>query len=329
MNVSVLIPSRNRADKLAACLRALSDQDWQDGDEVVVGLDGPDEHAASLAQTAFRAECCKLRIYQEPHQGQLALRHHLLKELRGQILVSLNDDVIPAPGFIQTHRRAVRDRGNEAVFVGYSPYAAVEQPTVIDRIVRETSWIFFYDKMLAKTDPDHDFGFRHLFGLNFSASLESVRRVGGFTHMPLIYGHEDIELGYRLARQGLAIRFLAEARADHDHRMSAESLLIRETKLGEASVHFARANPDFAREVFRDDIISEHSLTECAARVRADRDSALELTDEFLRLGDMPGDRVQDIGAVFERFRPLKKHYWRQGLIETAIREGLLSTLAA
>ena len=39
VNVSVLIPTRGRPARLAACLRGLAGQDWLPGDEVVIGLD--------------------------------------------------------------------------------------------------------------------------------------------------------------------------------------------------------------------------------------------------------------------------------------------------
>lgn len=313
----MLIPTHGRPDKLARCLRALSTQNWLPGDEVVVGFDGPDPRAEAIARGAFDANRLartgvSLRLEALPRMGYIAVRHRLLPTLTGDVLISLNDDVRPAPGFVDAHRRAVERCGNEAAFVGFSPFAKVDRPTAIDRLVMQSSWVFFYNSMIASGEPRHDWGFRHLFGLNFSARLDTVRAVGGFTDMPAVYGYDDIELGHRLARAGLAVRFLPGAVALHDHRMTAESLLAREHALGVAAVHYARANPGFALDVFGRDILSPESVAACRA-LRVDPDERLA----FLALGREPGGSDPDLSSrLLERFRPLKRAVWSLGCLE-------------
>lgn len=328
MNVSVLIPTRARADKLEACMKALSEQDWLPGDEVVVGLDGPDPESESRARSAFHSSVCTLRIIERPQEGYIALRSALLPELNGDALISLNDDVVPGAGFIREHRTACESAGDSAAFVGHSPFATIEAPTVIDRLVSETSWVFFYDSMLGVSDRSHDFGFRHLFGLNFSARLNTIRCAGGFTDMPNIYGYDDIELGHRLTGNGLSIRFLREAYASHDHRMTADQLLSREHALGVSACHYATSCPEFSRDVFGQDILDKGYLTENAERVETDSELCETLAHEFLSFGEQRS-MPEPIDALFKRFRPLKKHLWRQGLIAEAARLGLVSTRAA
>lgn len=328
MNVSVLIPTRARADKLEACIKALSEQDWLPGDEVVVGLDGPDPTSESRARSAFHSGVCSLRIIERPREGYIALRSALLPELRGDALISMNDDVVPGAGFIREHRLACESGGDSAAFVGHSPFAPIESPTVIDRLVSETSWVFFYDTMLGVSDRAHDFGFRHLFGLNFSARLDTIRRAGGFTEMPNIYGYDDIELGHRLTSNGLSIRFLREAYASHDHRMTAEQLLSREHALGVSACHYATSCPKFSRDVFGEDILDTGYLKQNAEQIETDFEPCESLAQEFLSFSEQQST-PEPIDALFERFRPLKKHRWRQGLIAEAARLGLVSTRAA
>lgn len=308
MNVSVLIPTRGRADRLSSCLRHLSGQEWASGDEVVVAIDGPDTASARAAVESFDSGVCALRVEMRPREGYIASRHALTPTLRGEVLVSLNDDVRPGPGFIAAHRGAVARDGERSAFVGYSPFVEVERPTLIDRVVRETSWVFFYDRMLADADPGRDWGFRHLFGLNFSARLDAVRAVGGFTAMPGVYGYDDIELGHRLAGAGMGVRFLRAAEAPHDHRMSAEDLLGRERLLGESAFHYARARPGFAAAVFGRDILSDASLR--SARVDpAERASFVALD------AAAGGDDPAEPGRVLERYRGLKRACWASGVV--------------
>jgi GT2 family glycosyltransferase len=311
MNVSVLIPTRGRADRLSSCLRLLSGQEWIPGDEVVVAIDGPEAASARAAVESFESGVCALRVEMRPREGYIAARHALTPTLRGDVLVSLNDDVRPGPGFIAAHRGAVARDGAGAAFVGYSPFVAVDRPTLIDRVVSETSWVFFYDRMLADGDPGRDWGFRHLFGLNFSARLDVVLGVGGFTAMPGVYGYDDIELGHRLTGAGLGVRFLRGAEAPHDHRLSAEDLLGRERLLGESAWHYARARPAFAAAVFGRDILSEESV----AALRSVRVDPGERAS-FVALGDAAGG--DDPGAperVLARYRGLKRACWASGVV--------------
>lgn len=317
MRISVLIPTHGRAGKLSACLRALSTQSWTPGDEVVVGFDGPDPRAEAAAERAFDAARLAsvgvmLRLESLPKIGYIAVRHRLLPTLRGDVLVSLNDDVVPAPGLISAHREAIGRAGSEAAFVGFSPFARIDRPSVIDRVVAQSPWVFFYDRMIAAADNEHDWGFRHLFGLNFSARLDLVRNAGGFTDMPAVYGYDDIELGHRLAEAGLAVRFLRGAVALHDHRMTAEDLLRREHALGVAAVHYARARPTFTADVFGRDIFD----TESIAALRTQRIDP-EARAAFLALDEKPGGTDPDLPRnVLRLFRPLKRACWAAGVIE-------------
>jgi GT2 family glycosyltransferase len=329
MTIGVLIPTRGRGEKLAACLRLLSAQDWRPGDEVVVGFDGPDPAGAALAAAAFDSRVCRLRLETMPRAGYIAVRHALVKTLACDVLVSMNDDVLPEPGFIAAHREAASRHGPGVAHVGYSPFVVPDRPTLIDRLVSETSWVFFYDRMLAEPDAGRDWGFRHLWGLNFSASLEAVRRVGGFTAMPEVYGYDDIELGHRLCRSGVSVRFLPEAVARHDHRLSGEDLLRRERALGVSAWHYAARRPAFAREVFRDDITDGLFLRGCAATVAAESGTAGQLRESFALLGTLSGCQSADpalLEVLYRHHLPLKRHCWRQGLLEAASGVGVGAT---
>lgn len=307
VNVSVLIPTRGRPARLAACLRGLAGQDWLPGDEVVIGLDGDDPATEAVVRDASLP--CDVRLRQFPKIGYIAVRHELTPSLRGDVLISMNDDVLPEPGFIEAHRASAELFGDEAAFVGYSPFAPVPSPSVIDRLAAVTPWVFFYDRMLAEPEADRDWGFRHLFGLNFSARLDRVRDCGGWTAMPDVYGYDDIELGHRLAASGLAIRFLPEAVATHNHRMSADDLLRREEALGHAAAWYASRRLDFTREVFGRDILADEVIAECQSNVP----DAAEL-ESFRALAGVPGDHA-DPFAVLERYRPLKRAVWARGLL--------------
>ncbi len=335
VDVSVIIPTRGRPEKLGACLRGLARQTaGPDRCEVLVGFDGPDPDGAGRARAAWRdagGDEGALHLVECPREGYNAARNRLIAAARGRIMVSLNDDVVPEPALVDIHLReqhAAIDRGRAAIITGYSPWRRRPGDTLFDRLVRETSMVFFYDRMLqsevhqggigpAPASPAHlltcspaqvsspphpltpspphlrDWGFRHCWGLNFSCPLGAVREIGGFTAVPRAYGYDDIELAWRLReRFGMPVLFRPEARAEHDHRYTPRGVLEREQRLGEAAWHFAAINAAFCREVFGRDVRGEAEVVYSREFVARECAAAARLEKSFLGLADLPASAV-------------------------------------
>ena len=339
MDLSVLIPTYQRPQKLRACIDGLARQSLpRDRFEVLVGLDGPDPLSESIAHEAA-ASRIDLRVITCTRQGYNAVRNTLLKHARGRYLIALNDDVLPSPALLETHLReqqAAESRKQPAIITGYSPWKLHENDTLFDRLVRETSLIFFYDQMLAShsvpsclrasvPSDDRDWGFRHCWGLNFSAPLAMVREVGGFTAIPLAYGYDDIEIAFRLQqRYRTPVLFRPEARAEHDHRYQPREVLDREFKLGQAAWHFASANPAFARAVFNRDIATREELAYSREFIQREQQAAERIEQSFLALNTIPAATIagphapQLINMLYQQCQLLKRHTWRRGLLSGA-----------
>lgn len=337
MRVSVLIPTFNRHAKLGACLRALKSQSLDAADyEVLVGIDGHDTAAAEFAQQAWAGvHGRRLSILQCPRIGYTAVRNRLLSIARGRLMLSINDDVIPTPGFLASHIEAHEDaaeRGiNESrgvVVSGYSPWIVQQNDSLFDLLIRSSPMIFFlqeWDSEKSPKDPDRDWGFRHCYGLNFSAPMELVRSLGGFTVFPGWYGYEDIEMGFRLKeRFGCPNLFRREAMAPHDHRVKPMEYLAREYTLGYTAWGFAGASPACAQAIFRRDIRCAAEIAYCAEFVRREREFACTIARRFISLTDIPADPTHErekpafLELLYQNHLPLKRWCWRRGLIDAA-----------
>jgi len=326
VDLSVLIPTRGRPRQLAHCLALLADQSLDPHRyEVVVGLDGPDPDAEAAARAAWGDNGGlpdHLVVVHCPGAGLIDVRRRLLGTLRGRLLVSLNDDVLPEPALLDAHldaQHASTRLGRPVVCVGRSPFTDFPDPTVFDALVAETSMVFFYDTM-DPAHPDRDWGFRHCFGLNFSARIDHIRAAGGFADMPDTYGYEDIELGWRLAaRTNAAIIYRPEARAPHEHRYRPPDILRREFSLGVAAWRFAQHNPAFARDTF-----GPAELDYSREFVAREHRSAAAIERTFLTLDRIPAsavdgpDRATLLDALYQQHLLLKRYVWRQGLLDEA-----------
>lgn len=293
-------------------------------------MDGPDPEGEAVARSAFQGS--ELRVFHYDRAGYIVVRRRMLAEARGRVLVSLNDDVEPCESFLTVHAReqaAGASRGTPAIIVGSSPWKRppAGDDSLFDRLVRETGLIFFYDEMMspgALAEPMRDWGYRHCFGLNFSAPLAMVRDVGGFHDMPLTYGYDDIELAYRLIeRFSTPVLFRPGAVAIHDHRYTPADVIRREEALGRAAWTFAAANPAFARDLFGRDIRSEGELAYSREFIGRERTSAERVEREFLALAAVRADSVAAdassvLRALAQQFTLAKRWRWRSGLLEAA-----------
>jgi hypothetical protein len=199
--------------------------------------------------------------------------------------------------------------------------------SVFDRLVRETSMVFFYNTMQGAGvgDLERDWGFRHCFGLNFSVSAAALRDVGGFSVFPATYGYEDNEAAWRLReRFGMPVLYRPAASAEHDHRYGPREYLEREEKLGYAAWGFAMQAPGCASEMFGRDITSDAEVEYSRAFVERERAMAARVRGTLEGLADVPSGAVAGphagvvIEALYQQHLLLKRWMWRRGLVRAA-----------
>lgn len=325
LRVSVCIPTCARADKLGACLRALAPQTADPGSfEALVGVDGHDDHAVEAAADAWigaGGRPDRLVVRQCVKRGPNAVRNALLGLASGDLLLCLNDDVVPDGALVETHLRAHDERdGAPALIVGAAPWAIHQPDRLFDRLVRETSMVFFYDRM-TDHDPARDWGFRHAWTLNLSAPADLVRACGGFPVVSSVYGYDDISFAWSFRRAFEApVLYRPEAIVRHDHRLEPGDYLERERRLGASAWRYASAMPEFAREVFRRDITTLDEL-EASRRLLAEVGADLPALERWFRsLADQAsaGASEEEVRDIYERHLPLKRAMWRRGLLDAA-----------
>lgn len=302
-SVSVLIPTRDRANKLATCLSHLARQTFVGASggvlvpavEVIVSLDGPDDASRKVCERALAAwPKLAVRVVEGPRDGYMVARNRALSAVRGglskdRLIISINDDVRPEPGFIEAHVRAhmeAQARGIRlCVVTGSSPWVVHEPDRLFDRLIRETSMVFFYDAMDAAVAKDgdgsrwRDWGFRHAWGLNTSIPAWAIAEVGPYAEYAGQYGYEDVEMVHRVCERfgvneagkprmngivanlgaggAVPVLYRQEAFAPHDHRMEPKDYIAREYKLGYTAWSFSRVSARCAQAIFTRDIAGD------------------------------------------------------------------------
>lgn len=331
--VSVAIPTRGRPHHVRACLLALQAQHAPDDPpfEVIVVTDGPDPETDRVCLSFTPAAPMTVRLIRAVHLGNAHAKNVALDAARAPLFVMLNDDVRPAKGFLAAHRRAHAERSTPAMVLGWSPWVTHHPDRLFDRLVRETSMIFFYNRMVTRTGaalehPHHDWGYRHAWTLNLSVPTEAARAVSGFNPGLANCCFEDVEFGRRFALAHAApLLFRPDTLAPHDHRYEPAAYLAREFRLGYSAWALAHLAPDCAREIFRRDLTAPHELARARELVNeGETDAASAEHTWFHTLAHHPADAIGPDGspeaaaaveALYQRHLPLKRREFTRGLL--------------
>lgn len=208
LSVSVVIPTYNRRTRLERLLRALENE-YAAGPcfEVVVIVDGATDGTETML-AALRPSY-PLRVLRQPNRGPAAARNHGVTAAAGEVLVFLDDDVVPTPGLIRRHL-AVHAGDPAAVTIG--PMLAPPGRRLAPWLVWEAATLQKqYDAMQAGRFAPTP---RQFYTANASVRRAHVLAAGGFNET--FTRAEDVELAFRLADRGLRFYFLPDAAVLHE-----------------------------------------------------------------------------------------------------------------
>ena len=310
MELSVLIPSYQRPEKLLRCLHQLLPQLDSSRHEIFVGIDGGEN--PGLPDSIQD----QIRINLFEKIGYIAVRQALMEQARGRVVLWLNDDSYASSGFLGAHLRA--HVGPKArIVIGRTSWKPVQQPTLFDRVVHETDLVFFGQPQAAQSTG---LGFRDCYGLNMSFPRSLAEQVGGVPDMPDVYGYDDIELAYRMIHNGADVIFEPGAEIVHDHRYDPVSVHRREYLLGRAAFAYAQVNPQFTQHLLGIDLCSTDTASRFEMAIELSWRDALRIEKRFLALDLLPPDSVSAdlIQMIPEHWVLLKRLLWRWGVLDAA-----------
>lgn len=207
-------------EKLAALARqTLSRQRF----EWLVAFDG-DSASLRTRLERERPTDLRLRTVVTPGVGPGPARDAAAALARFDVLYLSDDDCLPGPGTLARHLEA---QAAPAVYLGEVVFEAPDGTRTAAFVAAPSWW--------------------NVAGANASLPAASFRGVGGFGEVTRGYGGEDLWLGWRLSRRGLAIRSLEGAGAVHlgpDPTRSGDAGKARAA--GANAVRIARWEPRLA-----------------------------------------------------------------------------------
>lgn len=263
-SLSVVIPTHERPESLLRVLDALAHQEGVDLQrvEVVVVCDGLGDPAFEAVQRGWYP--MRLRLADQRQQGPAAARNHGLALSTGQLIVFLDDDVIPDRGFLSVHQRAHAEDHDLAAIGPLLPPPG-----------HGTPWVRWEGRTVAEQYAAMARGDWEVSPRQFYTGNASVRR----GHLVKAFGFdvtfprgEDVELAFRLRERGLRFVFLPDAKAEHLAQRSYGSWVRMAESYGHFEVRMGRdrGHQDLLQAV-AEEYHRLHPLTRLLARASIHR----------------------------------------------------------
>ncbi len=243
LSLSIVMASSNRAADLGRVLQAYDAQTTCEPFEILV-VDN-----ASSNSTREVLQACKPRHYNlrceflESNLGQGQARNLAIPLAAAPLVLFSGDDILPDPDFVEAHLATHRRYPDETTAIlGHIQWPEdITVNTVMKHIdgvgAEQFSYYYMTEEQVC------DFRFFYTSNLSLKRSLLWAYETW-FDPDYSLYGFEDIDLGYRLSRGGLQIRYSSTPIARHYHFHSAYSFSNRQYKSGKMAHLFVQKNPE-------------------------------------------------------------------------------------
>jgi len=219
-SVSLVIVSFNSAADLRRTLPAVS-AELAEGDELIVAdNDSEDESRAVVRELAPQARLIEL----DSNLGFAAGCNAAAEQADGDLLVVLNPDAKPLPGFGTAIRRPwADDRGWDAWMALVASEDATRVNTSGNKLhFTGIAWAGGYGEPLPQAAQAQPREVAVASGAGLAIPLARWRELGGFPPQFFAY-HEDVDLSFRIRLTGGRVGIEPSAIIDHDYEFAGRA----------------------------------------------------------------------------------------------------------
>lgn len=239
--ISVVIPTYNRLDTLAHVIPTLLAQSLPESQFELLICDSNSNDGTAEYLAKVHAEHPNVRHLPGAYTGRAMARNAGIAAATGEVVLFNDSDILASPDLLEQHLRHHREAQNIAV-VGWE---------VQVRDLDDYAYKRDHPEARGHLHPPTRKKLSWLYFLTGNASVRraDLLRVGSFDESFTGYGHEDLELGYRLEQAGITIRYEPRAVNYHCQDVPHDDQKEKMKLAGRSTVRFYRKHPDFAVKV--------------------------------------------------------------------------------
>jgi GT2 family glycosyltransferase len=226
--ISVIIPTCNRNELLRKCLVQLAPSSQTidaSSYEVIVTDDSEQSKAKKLIVDEFPWA----KWIEGPKKGPAANRNNGARKAKGDWLLFIDDDCLPNENILREYHHSSLINSNISVFEGR---------ITADRLQRS----------FIEESPLNEYG-GCLWSCNFMIDKQLfISKLQGFDEKFPYAAMEDVDLHYRLKKEGAGIIFLSNAWVIHPWRQQNNMVSIT-LKRFESTLYFLKKHPEMKSDI--------------------------------------------------------------------------------
>lgn len=231
---SIVVPTYQRRDIVCRTVRAIADIEYAGAIEVIVVIDGSTDGTREALQS-FKSPWT-LHLIEQENGGLGAARNRGAREASGDVILFIDDDMIPEPDLVEQHAKMYRagaDAGIGTFVTATGPNAGFLSGSTAQATRRDPS------------APDRITAF-DICGGQVSVRRSVFEEIGGFEESFTAdgkYGFEDFEFGHRLL-QRFDVRENPLAITHHSGVVTPREFLRRARCCAQAQTTFVAMHPE-------------------------------------------------------------------------------------
>jgi GT2 family glycosyltransferase/peptidoglycan/xylan/chitin deacetylase (PgdA/CDA1 family) len=240
---SVVIPTHERRETVLRNVRALDRQSCRDFEAVVV-VDGSTDGTATALRNLEVG--FPLTVIEQPNQGGAEARVAGAAAARGEVLLFMDDDMVPDPALLAEHDR--RQREGADVVMGHLPL----DPRSPENLLSWGVGWWAESRRERLVAPGAEIGIGDLLTGQISVTRDAYEAVGGFDAgftREGLFGGEDLDLGYRLLEAGYRIVFDPAAISYQYYDVDPNTYLRRARETGRSDRELVAKHPQLAQRL--------------------------------------------------------------------------------
>lgn len=234
--ITVVIPTLNRATKLPETLRCILNQTVPADQYRVIVVNNRSTDNTEEVIRGIAAKHPSVTYAYQDKPGAGATRNEGIRLATTPLVLFVDDDCQAAPNLIEEHLKA--HATHEGSVLGHIDTAWA---TTTDPFTR-----YLHDSQDQNTfqylDPA-DVSYQFFYTGHVSCRREALLRVGGFDEGFTVYGVEDVDLGYRLWVHGEKMIYRKSAVVTHDYHPTYEEFLRKRRNNGRSLAYFLAKFP--------------------------------------------------------------------------------------